>query len=504
MGEQPQERKIGELCNPDIIDLPILNLAEIRRLFEITTSTIRMVQHSPFTGKEDPNLHLQVFVQLCQTLNMDGVTQDQMRARLFPFSLLEKALQWFHSQPTETVQNWNALMRAFMKEYYSPGKTQSWHNKIATFAQYPMETISEAFENFNEYTRAVPHHKFPKEDLVQKFYQGLTMASRTIIDALAEGSIIKLTPTEAFTLFKKVADNDMWASSGCLLPVQPTGNVKGVLQVEKEDILEGKIDSLMRRLEKMEIEKKEAQDLKAVEARSTCEECGEYDHVHKDCPEEAKVLDYMRKGDLPNFRYGQGRPQFNASSSIPNLVPLRIQLKDFMDEQAKIKKNTVTKFKAIDKVLENIDSKVTEVRSSNHQVLNMMKMLETQLGKLAGSLTTNEGKLSGQPKGPKMAKAIQTCSGKETEDPERFAGARKPKPPTEAEEFAKEEVTESPSLRYREKTRRYRNSSHATSEVNLTTTLRSLWRLCEDLASTCHYWMPFKFLHILVTSKISL
>jgi ribosomal protein L32 len=54
--------------------------------------------------------------------------------------------------------------------------------------------------------------------------------------------------------------------------------------VEKENILEGKIDSHMRRLEKMEIEKKEAQDLKAAEARSTCEECGEYGHVHKDCP----------------------------------------------------------------------------------------------------------------------------------------------------------------------------------------------------------------------------
>jgi hypothetical protein len=141
------------------------------------------------------------------------------------------------------------------------------------------------------------------------------------------------------------------------------GNVKGVLQVEKEDILERKIDSLMQRLEKMEIEKKEAQDLKAVEARSTCEECGEYGHVHKDCLEEAKVLDYMRKGDLPNFRYGQGRTQFNASSSILNLVPLCIQLKDFMDEQAKINKDTVIKFKAIDKVLENIDSKVTEVEA---------------------------------------------------------------------------------------------------------------------------------------------
>jgi hypothetical protein len=333
-------------------------------------------------------------------------------------------------------------MRAFMKEYYSPGKTQSLRNKIATFAQYPTETISEAFECFNEYTRAIPHHKFPKEDLVQKFYQGLTMASRTIIDASAGGSIIELTPTQAFTLFKKVADNDTWASSGCLLPVQPTGNVKGVLQVEKENILKGKIDSLMRRLEKMEIEKKEAQDLKAAEARSTCEECGEYGHVHKNCPEEAKVLDYMRKGYLPNFLYGQGRLQFNASSSIPNSVPLCIQLKDFMDEQAKINKDTVTKFKAIDKVLENIDSKVTEVGSSNHQVLNMMKMLETQVRQLVGRFTTNEGKLLEQPKGPESAKAIQTRSGKETEDPECSAGARKPKPSAEAEEFAKEEVTE--------------------------------------------------------------
>jgi hypothetical protein len=244
-----------------------------------------------------------------------------------------------------------------------PGKTQSLRNKITTFVQYPTETISEAFKRFNEYTRAVPHHKFPKEDLVQKLYQGLTMASRTIIDASAGGSIIELTPMEAFTPFKKVMDSDTRASSRRLHPVQPTGNVKGVLQVEKDSIPESKIDSLMRRLEKMEIEKKEAQDLKAAEARSTCEECREYGHVHKDCPEETKVPDYMRKGVLPNLRYGQCRPQFNASSSIPNSVPLRIQLKEFMDEHAKINKDTVTKFKTIHKVLENIDSKVTEVES---------------------------------------------------------------------------------------------------------------------------------------------
>jgi hypothetical protein len=42
--------------------------------------------------------------------------------------------------------------------------------------------------------------------------------------------------------------------------------------------LEWQISLLKRRMEKMEIEK-EAQHLKAAEARSTCEDCEEHDHV---------------------------------------------------------------------------------------------------------------------------------------------------------------------------------------------------------------------------------
>jgi hypothetical protein len=45
-----------------------------------------------------------------------------------------------------------------------------------------------------------------------------------------------------------------------------------------DKFLEWHIRLLKRRMEKMEIEK-EAQDLKATEAKSTCEECEEYDHV---------------------------------------------------------------------------------------------------------------------------------------------------------------------------------------------------------------------------------
>jgi hypothetical protein len=194
------------------------------------------------------------------------------------------------------------------------------------------------------------------------------------------------------------------------------------------------------------------------------------------------MLDYMRKGDLPNFHYRQGRPQFNASSSIPNLDHLLMQLNDFMDEQAKINTDTVTKFKATDKVLENIDSKVTEVGSSNHQVLNMMKMLETQVGQLVGRLSANEGKLPGQSQGPETAKAIQTRSGKETKDPEHPVGARKPKPSTEAEEFAKDKVTEivteEPEFEMPGEDTKIPQLKSRYFRGNLIIILRSLWRLC--------------------------
>jgi hypothetical protein len=157
----------------------------------------------------------------------------------------------------------------------------------------------------------------------------------------------------------------------------------------RAEFLEWHIGLLKRRMEKMEIDK-EAQDLKVAKARSTFEECEEYGHV-------------------------QGKPRFNASSSIQDLVPLCAQLKDFMDEQDKINKDTVTKFEAMEKILEDLDGKVTEVGSSIREVFIMMKMVETQVRQLVGHPMGNKGEFSRQPQGPEKVKATQTHSG-EMED----------------------------------------------------------------------------------------
>jgi hypothetical protein len=149
------------------------------------------------------------------------------------------------------------------------------------------------------------------------------------------------------------------------------------------------ISLLKRRMEKIEIEK-EAQHLKAAEARSTYKECEEYAHV-------------------------QGKTRFNASSSIQDLVSLCAQFKNLMDEQAEINKDAVTKFEATEKILKNLDGKVTKVESSICEVFIMMKMLETQVGQLAGQPMCDKEEFPRQPQVPKMAKATQTHSG-EMED----------------------------------------------------------------------------------------
>ncbi|WVZ96928.1 hypothetical protein U9M48_042508 [Paspalum notatum var. saurae] len=88
-----------------------------------------------------------------------------------------------------------------------------------------------------------------------------------------------------------------------------------------------------------------------------------------------------------------------------------------MEEQSKINKDTHSKFKAVDKVLENIDGKITTVGSSNQQLMGMMKILENQLSQLAEHVPNkDEGKLPGQPQSKESLKAVTTRSRKETRD----------------------------------------------------------------------------------------
>ncbi|VVA24090.1 PREDICTED: LOW QUALITY PROTEIN [Prunus dulcis] len=66
-------------------------LTPITHHFKIHPTTIQLLPS--YHGKEEENLchHLKTFFTICSTFNYGGVSEEQIRLRLFPFSLRNKA-----------------------------------------------------------------------------------------------------------------------------------------------------------------------------------------------------------------------------------------------------------------------------------------------------------------------------------------------------------------------------------------------------------------------------
>ena len=78
--------------------------------FEIKPSLIQIIQNTvQFFGmtKEDPNDHISEFLKFCDTIKMNGVTEDALRLRLFNFSLKDKAKIWLKTQPDGLFTTWD-------------------------------------------------------------------------------------------------------------------------------------------------------------------------------------------------------------------------------------------------------------------------------------------------------------------------------------------------------------------------------------------------------------
>ena len=88
--------------------------------FELKSGLVNMVQASPFCGKtsEDANTHLQNFLEVSSTINPRGTTMDNVRLRLFPFSLLGKAKTWFYTNKADFT-TWKVLALLKYPFYYT-------------------------------------------------------------------------------------------------------------------------------------------------------------------------------------------------------------------------------------------------------------------------------------------------------------------------------------------------------------------------------------------------
>ena len=149
-----------------------------------------------------------IFLEVRDTLKLNGVSTDAIRLHLFPFSLKDKARTWLHSLPSDSIGTWDELTRAFIAKFFPPSKTASLRNQITTFTEGEDESLYEAWEWFKDLLQLCPHHGLQKWMTIQIFCNVVTQPVRSVIDAAADGNLLNMTEDEAYNLIEKMALNN--------------------------------------------------------------------------------------------------------------------------------------------------------------------------------------------------------------------------------------------------------------------------------------------------------
>ena len=177
--------------------------------FELKSVTVQMLQNILFhrLPHENPNMHLTNFLEVCDTIKYNGVTEEALRLRLFPLSLGDRAKHWLTSQPPDSITTWNDLVQKILTKFFPPSKIAQLVQEINTFGQLEGENLAEAWDRFHELLRKCPHHRLTRWMQVHTFYNGLRNATRTMIDASVGGALMKKTTDQAYEILEDAATN---------------------------------------------------------------------------------------------------------------------------------------------------------------------------------------------------------------------------------------------------------------------------------------------------------
>ncbi|XP_073219623.1 uncharacterized protein [Cicer arietinum] len=113
----PPERNLGEYGNRNRnrARLAIHNQPVTFNKFEVSPTLFRELTkiHFSCNHNEDANRHLTNVFELCETMKVDGCSEEGKRLRLFLLSLTDVAKEWLNSFPANSITTWDDLMQIF-------------------------------------------------------------------------------------------------------------------------------------------------------------------------------------------------------------------------------------------------------------------------------------------------------------------------------------------------------------------------------------------------------
>ncbi|XP_015966374.1 uncharacterized protein LOC107490121 [Arachis duranensis] len=144
----------------------------------------------------------------CSTVRRDGADETSILLKAFPFSLEEKAREWYYTQPLANVSNWDTLKKEFLEKFFPSEVTNKLRKDISTIVQDDNETLFEYWERFNNLLEACLHHMIDKIVLLSYVPQGMRPQDKTTLESASNESMKKYKTTdEAWQLISDLAES---------------------------------------------------------------------------------------------------------------------------------------------------------------------------------------------------------------------------------------------------------------------------------------------------------
>ena len=200
----------------DYASLPSTTQPVIRRPavqannFELKSIPFQLLQGLQFTGlpHKDLNEHILNFLEVCDTVKYNRVSDDAIRLRLFPFSLKDKVKHWLTTEPPDSITSWDELVNKFLTWFFPPAKATKLKININNFCQLEGESFYEAWERYKDPLRKCLNHNLLKWMQVHHFYNGLSVPTRTLINVSARRAILGKNEIEAYRILENIALNN--------------------------------------------------------------------------------------------------------------------------------------------------------------------------------------------------------------------------------------------------------------------------------------------------------
>ncbi|RDY01401.1 hypothetical protein CR513_15278, partial [Mucuna pruriens] len=180
-----QDCTLKELSTSDVL--------EPTQSYELKSGLIHLLPKFHGLAGEGPHKHLKEFHVVCSTMRLQGILENYIKIKTFPFSLDRAAKDWLYLQPA-LFNTWGEIKRTFLEKFLPTSRTVTILKGICGIQQHAGETLHAYWERFNTLCAMCPHHQINEQLLIQYFYEGLMMMDRSMIDAASGGALMDKTP----------------------------------------------------------------------------------------------------------------------------------------------------------------------------------------------------------------------------------------------------------------------------------------------------------------------